>query len=140
MKAATEKKFVIAKDTKFDKKANTDADHALREMDRVLRWKKVHALLRKHNKKARKEQDKIAKECKEVREEKIFKKEKTEHMGLRFGVAIPPMTWNAIVAADMVAEGKSDLSSPNKEDYTDLRGSNKIVKDLGKAFPQYKVS
>lgn len=140
MKAATEKKFVILKTTGFDQKTNIAADHALREMDTVKRWKKVHDLLRKQNKKARKEQDKTAKECAEVRAEKIFKKANSEHMGLRFGVAVPPMTWDTLIAADMVATGESVLASPDKEEHQDLKGTNKIVKDLGRAFPQYKVS
>ena len=99
------------------------ADFVMREDDRVTRWKKIHELLRKNNKKARKEQDKVAKECAEVRSEKIYRKTKTKTMGLRFGVAMPPMTWNALVEAA-----------------TELTGSNKIVKDLERAFPQYKVS
>lgn len=139
-KAATEKKFTLKKDSKFDAKKQTEADHVMREMDRVLRWKKIHALLRKQNKKARKEQDKIAAECKSVREEGIFKRDKSEIMGLRFGVSLPPMTYHAIVQSDRLIDGHSELANPQKEDYLDLKGSNQIVRDLEKAFPQYKVT
>lgn len=140
MKAATEKKYTKLSNTKFDDKANREADHALREMDRVKRWKKVHDLLRKQNKKARKEQDVTAADCKYFRDEGLIRKDKTEILGLRWGVAMPPMTWNAMVQADVIATGKSDLRDYNKEADLDLKGSNQIVKDLEKAFPQYKVS
>jgi hypothetical protein len=139
-KAIAEKSFVIPNDTKYDKKANTEADHAMREQDRVLRWKKVHALLRKNNKKARKEQDKIAAECAEFRAEGLIRKDKSEKMGLRWGVSLPPMTYEALVIADTMVDGHSDLSSPDKEKHLDLKGSNQIVKDLERAFPQYKVA
>jgi hypothetical protein len=112
----------------------------MREMDRVVRWRKLHSLLRKQNKKARKEQDKIAKECAEVRNEGIFKRDKTEHLGLRFGVSLPPMVYHAIVQADRIIEGHSELANPNKEDYQNQKATNQLVKDLAKAFPQYKVT
>lgn len=138
--AAKEKKFIITKESKFDKKTQTEADHAMRELDRVLRWKKVHDLLRKNNKKARKEQDITAKDAKYFRDNKLIKKDKTEVMGLRWGVAMPPMTWNALIQADLIATGHSDLQHPDKEADLDLKGTNQIVKDLEQAFPQYRVS
>ena len=138
--AAKEKKFTITKGSKFDTKTQTEADHVMRELDRVLRWKKVHNLLRKNNKKARKEQDVTAKDCEYFRSEKLIKKEKTDEMGLRWGVAMPPMTWNAIIQADHIATGHSDLQATNKEADQDLKGTNQLVKDLEKAFPQYRVS
>lgn len=138
--AAKEKKFIIYKDSKFDDKTQTEADKAMRELDRVIRWKKVHDLLRKNNKKARKEQDITAKDAKYFRENKLIKKHTTKTMGLRWGVAMPPMTWNALIQADIIATGKSDLKAPDKEDTLDLKGTNQIVKDLEKAFPQYRVS
>lgn len=138
--AAKEKKFTITKGSKFDAKTQTEADHAMRELDRVIRWKKVHDLLRKNNKKARKEQDETAKDCEYFRKHKLIKKTKTEKMGLRWGVAMPPMTWNALIQADIIATGKSELQHPDKEAHLDLKGTNQIVKDLEKAFPQYKVS
>lgn len=140
MLAATEKKYKLSKDTKYDGDINRQADHALREQDRVIRWKKVHDLLRKQNKKARKEQDETAKDCAYFRKEKLIKKDKSEKLGLRWGVAMPPMTWNAIIQADLIATGHSDLKSPDKEASLDLKGTNQLVKDLEKAFPQYKVS
>lgn len=139
-KAATEKKFTLTKDSKFDYKKQTEADHAMREMDRVLRWKKIHKLLRTQNKKARKEQDKIAAECKSIREEGVFRRGKSQIMGLRFGVSLPPITYYALVNADRLIDGHSDLANPDKEADTDPKGSNQIVKDLEKAFPQYKVT
>lgn len=138
--AAQEKKFHTSKETKHDPKSNLKADHALRELDRVRRWKKVHDLLRNNNKKARKEQDETIKDAKYFRDKHLIKKEKTETMGLRWGVAIPPMTWSMLIKADIIATGHSDLAAPDKEDSIDLKGSNQIVKDLEKAFPQYKVS
>jgi hypothetical protein len=140
VEAAKEKKFVIPKQTKFDKDLHELGDFVMREDDRVTRWKSVHELLRRNNPTARKEQEQVAKECAEVRAEKLFRKKKTKVMGLRFGVAMPPMTWNALVEADILTFGKSDLQSTDKEDHLDLQGSNQIVKDLEKAFPQYKVS
>jgi hypothetical protein len=137
---ATEKKYVVPKETKHDAKAHKLADFVMREDDRVIRWKKIHDLLRKNNKKARKEQDKIAKECAEFRKEGLVRKDKTEVMGLRWGVSMPPITWQALVTADELAFGHSDLHHPDKEDDLDLKGSNQIVKDLEKAFPQYRVS
>lgn len=128
----------------YDKKSNELANKVIKAAesgDRVAHWKAVHQLLRHQNKKARKEQDKIAKECSEVRAEKIFKKTKSKVMGLRFGVAVPPMTWNALVTADRIAYGRSDLFNTDKEDHLDgIKGSNQIVKDLERAFPQYKVT
>lgn len=138
--AAKEKKFIIPKESKFDTKTQTEADHAMRELDRVIRWKKVHDLLRKNNKKARKEQDITAKDAKYFRDKKLIKKDKTETMGLRWGVAMPPMTWDALIQADIIATGHSDLKNPDKEGELDLKGTNQIVKDLEKAFPQYRVS
>jgi len=140
MLALQEKKFTISKDTKFDPKLNTEADHAMRELDRVLRWKKIHALLRKQNKKARKEQDVTAEDCKFFRQNGLIKSDKTEKLGLRWGVSLPPMTYNAIVAAERLTFGHSELANPDKEADLDLKGSNQIVKDLEKAFPQYKVA
>ena len=140
-KAAQEKDFKISKDSKYTSLAlQKQADEAMRELDRVKRWKKVHALLRKTNKQARKEQDETAKDAKYFRENKLIKKDKTKAMGLRWGVALPPTTYHAIVQADLVIEGHSELQHPDKEAYNDLKGSNTIVKDLEKAFPQYKVS
>ena len=141
MQAATEKKFTIPKDTKFQNKAIQKlADELMREDDRVIRWKKVHELLRKQNKKARKEQDQAAEDAKYFRDQGFIKKEKTGKLGLRFGVSIPPMTWNAMIQADLIAVGKSDLQSPDKESFQTKDATNSIVKDLEKAFPQYKVS
>lgn len=108
--------------------------------DRVRHWKAVYALLRHQNKKARAEQDKIAEECASVRKDKIFKKTKSKTMGLRFGVSMPPMTWNALVEADRIAFGRSDLFNTDKEEYQTKDGSNVIVKDLERAFPQFRVS
>lgn len=108
--------------------------------DRVKRWKLVHELLRKQNKKARKEQDVTAKDAKYFRDEKLIRKDKTKIMGLRWGVALPPTTYTALVQADVLVHGHSDLQHPDKEETLDLKGTNKIVRDLEKAFPQYKVA
>ena len=141
MQAVKEKTFVISKDTKFDAKKNTEADHVMRELDRVLRWKKIHSLLRKQNKKARKEQDTTAADCKFFRENGLVRSDKSEKMGLRWGVSLPPMTYNAIVAADRLISGHSDLANPDKEgSILGVTATNQLVKDLEKAFPQYKVA
>lgn len=127
----------------YTKKANELADNVIKaanSFDRVAHWKAVHALLRHQNKDARKEQDQTAKDCLSVRKEKIFKKTPSSKMGLRFGVSMPPTTWTALIEADTVAYGRSDLKSTDKESYTDLKATNAIVKDLEKAFPQYRVS
>lgn len=139
--AAQEKKFQVSKDTKYTSDAlQRQADEAMRELDRVIRWKKIHALLRKTNKKARKEQDITAEDAKFFRDNGLVKKDKTEILGLRWGVALPPMVYHAIVKADVIIDGKSDLQHPDKEGGLDLKSSNQLVKDLEKAFPQYKVS
>lgn len=127
----------------FDKKANELADEVIKAAksgDRVRHWKAVYKLLRHTNKKARKEQDITAKEAKEVREAKVVKKESSEVMGLRWGVAMPPTTWDALVEADYIAYGRSDLKDYDKESDKELTGSNQIVRDLEKAFPQFRVS
>lgn len=139
-KAATEKTFTVAEDTKHTDQFQKLADEAMRELDRVKRWKKIHNLLRKTNKKARKEQDTTAKDAKFFREKGLVKTDKTENLGLRWGVSLPPMTYNAIVTADTVINGISDLQYPDKEEDQDIKGTNQIVKDLEKAFPQYKVT
>lgn len=138
-KAAQEKKYTVAKDTKYQAKSQKQADEAMRELDRVIRWKKVHDLLRKHNKKARREQDVTAEDAKFFREQKLVKDEKTEHLGLRWGVAMPPTTYHALVQADLLIDGHSDLQHPDKEDSLTKDATNQIVHDLAKAFPQYKV-
>ena len=138
--ASQEKKFKISKETKFNDTINREADEAMRELDRVLRWKKVHKLLRKQNKKAREEQDLTAEDAKFFRDNKLIKDEKTKTLGLRWGVSLPPMTYNALVQADLLATGHSDLASPDKEGGLDLKSTNSIVHDLEKAFPQYKVA
>lgn len=127
--------------SKYDNKTN-DLAQAIIDCkdDRVKRWKLVHDLLRKQNKKARKEQDKTAADAKYFRDNKLIKKDKSKIMGLRWGVALPPTTYTAIVQADVLIFGKSDLQHPDKEADLDLKSTNKIVKDLEKAFPQYKVS
>lgn len=139
-KTVAEKKFTIPKETKFDKDNHKAADHLMRENDRVIRWKKIHDLLAEKNPKALKEQEETAKDCASVRKDKMFKKTKSKKMGLRFGVAMPPMTWNAIIASDRLIYGKCDLSETDKESYIDKKATNQVVKDLEKAFPQYKVS
>lgn len=127
--------------TKYNTKSNELAQQIIDcKDDRVKRWKLVHELLRKQNKKARQEQDKTAKDAKYFRDNKLVSKEKTKTMGLRWGVALPPTTYTALVQADVLVYGHSDLQHPDKEATLDLKGSNKIVKDLAKAFPQYKVS
>lgn len=127
--------------TKYTTKSNELAQQIIDcKDDRVKRWKLVHDLLRKQNKKARQEQDKTAKDAKYFRDNKLVRKDKTKTMGLRWGVALPPTTYTALVQADVLVFGKSDLQHPDKEATLDLKGSNKIVKDLEKAFPQYKVS
>jgi len=129
--------------SKHSKKANQLADaviEAAKSGDRVRHWKAVHELLRFQNKKAKAEQDATADECASVRKDKMFKKTKTKKMGLRFGVAMPPMTWNALVEADRLAYGRSDLHNTDKEEQLTKDGTNAIVKDLETAFPQYKVS
>lgn len=140
MQAAKEKKFSIPKQTDYKATQHTAADHLMREEDRVLRWKKIHKLLRAQNKKARKEQDQTAKDCKDARDEAWFKNDKSEVMGLRFGVALPPMTYQALVLSDRLIDGHSELANPDKEGGSSLQSSNQIVKDLAKAFPQYKVT
>lgn len=127
----------------FSKRANELADEVIRAAqsgNRVAHWKAVYKLLRHTNKKARQEADKVAKEAKSFRDEKLVSKEKTKKMGLRWGVSIPPMVWNALVTADTIAYGRSDLREYDKEADKDLKGSNQIVKDLEKAFPQFRVS
>ena len=127
--------------TKYNTKSNELAQQIIDcKDDRVKRWKLVHDLLRKQNKKARQEQNKTAKDAKYFRDNKLVRKDKTKTMGLRWGVALPPTTYTALVQADVLVFGKSDLQHPDKEATLDLKGSNKIVKDLEKAFPQYKVS
>ena len=140
-RVATEKKFIIPEGTDYsDESIHKLADEIMREDDRITRWKKIHKLMRKQNKKARKEQDETAKDCKSVREEGIFLKTKSKKLGLRFGVSLPPMTYNAIVQTDRHIFGSCDLSETNKEEYLSRDATNAIVKDLEKAFPQYKVS
>ena len=126
--------------TTKEKKLVDAVVNAAESGDRARRWKAVYDLLRFTNKKARKEQDEVAADCALMRSKGIFKKTKSKKMGLRFGVSIPPMTWNALVEADRLAYGRSDLFNTDKEDYKTKDGSNVIVKDLEKAFPQYRVS
>ena len=140
MIAAQEKKYSVPKETKFQSELHKQADEAMREEDRVLRWKKIHSLLRKQNKKARREQDVTAKDAKYFRDNKLIKKGNSKIMGLRWGVALPPTTYHAIVQADTLVDGHSDLQHPDKESDMDLKSTNKIVRDLEKAFPQYKVA
>ena len=132
----------MKKETSKYNKTQNDLAQAIIDCkdDRVKRWKLVNELLRKQNKKARKEQDEVIKDAKYFRDNKLIRKDKTKVMGLRWGVAIPPTTWTALVQADILVMGKSELQHPDKEATLDLKGSNKIVKDLEKAFPQYKVS
>lgn len=129
---------------KFDKKANELSNkviEAAESHDRAAHWRAVHDLLRHLNKKARKEQDATAKDCKAFRDAKVIKKDKSKIMGLRWGVSLPPMTYNALIEADIIAFGKSDLKDYDKEaDDAGITGSNGIVRDLEKALPMYKVS
>lgn len=127
----------------FDKKANELADKVIQSAksgDRVAHWQAVYALLIHTNKKAREEAEQTIKEAKAVRAAKVVKTVKSKHLGLRWGVAMPPMTWNALVEADRLAYGRSDLKEYNKEADSSPKGSNQIVKDLELAFPQFKVS
>lgn len=107
--------------------------------DRVARWQAIHELIRQKNKKAKREQDAVAKQCEWYREERIYKKTKSKIMGLKAGVQMPPMTWSALIEVDTAIFGKSDLRNTDKEAHKTPQGSNKIVRDLAKAFPQYKV-
>lgn len=139
-KAATEKTYETLEDSKHKATIQKQADEAMREMDRVTRWKKIHALLRKTNKLAKEEQDVTAEDAKFFRANGLVKKTKTKGMGLRWGVALPPTTYHALVQADLVIDGKSDLQHPDKEQYLSVKATNQIVRDLEKAFPQYKVA
>lgn len=129
---------------KYDKKANELANAVIKHAmahDRVKHWKAVYDLLMYQNEKARKEAEKVAEDAKIVRKSGVVKKTKSKTMGLRWGVAMPPMTWNALVEADRLAYGRSDLKEYDKEgDDAGIKGSNQIVKDLELAFPQFKVS
>lgn len=129
---------------KFDKKANQLADKVIKaanSYDRVAHWKAVYDLLIYQNDKARKEAEQTSKEAASVRKSGVVKKTKSKTMGLRWGVAMPPMIWNALVEADRLAYGRSDLKEYDKEaDLSGITGSNQIVKDLELAFPQFKVS
>lgn len=126
--------------SKYSDSTNALAQAILDEKDTVKRWRMVHDLLRLQNKKARKEQDKQAKAMADVRKHKIYNRRKARKGQLRFGVSIPNMTWNALVDTDILVTGTSVLRDPKKDEFTDKKATNQIVRDLAKAFPEYKAS
>jgi hypothetical protein len=126
--------------SKYSEEANSLADAILREKNAVKRWRMVHDLLRLQNKKARKEQNQQAKAMADIRKNKLYNTRKARHGRLVFGVSIPNVTWQALVEADIIATGTSVLKYPDKEHYKDKKATNKIVRDLAKAFPEYKAS
>lgn len=126
--------------TKHSKAANKKADAVITELNHIERWRLVHDLLGKQNKLARKEQKAHAKAMADVRKEKIYNKRKAKKGQLRFGVSIPNMTYQAIVDADMLIFGESMLFDPKKDEHSTPNATNKIVRDLAKAFPEYKAS
>lgn len=126
--------------TKYSDDSNSLADGIITETDRVKRWRMIHDLLRVQNKKARKEQKTHAKAMADVRKNKLYNKRKARRGQLRFGVSIPQMTYDAIVETDILVFGKSDIRNPEKENFHTPDATNSIVKDLAKAFPEYKAS
>lgn len=126
--------------SKYSEEAAQLADAIIKEKDDVKRWRMTHDLLRLQNKKAKREQDKQAKAMAEVRKTKLYNNRKARRGRLRFGVSIPNITWQALVETDMLVTGTSVLKYPDKEAYQDKKATNKIVRDLAKAFPEYKAS
>lgn len=112
----------------------------LDETDHKKRWRMVHDLLRQTNKIARREQDKQAKAMKKVREAKVYNTAGGGAAGMRFGVSVPNVTYQAIVESDMMVEGTSRLRAPEKQKYITKDATNQIVKDLEEVFPEYKAS
>jgi len=111
------------------------------EKDDVKRWRMIHDLLRETNPKARREQDKQAREMQKVRDEKLYNQKLVkEEGGLIFRVSLPRATYSALVESDLMLLGKSILLDPQKARHLDPRATNKIARKLSRAFPEYRVS
>ena len=61
-------------------------------------------------------------------------------MGLKFGVSVPRMTWQAIVGVDEMLDGKSRLFDTAKKESKDRSATNGLVQDLREVFPEYRVN
>jgi len=126
--------------SKYSKNTNSLAQAILEQKDPVKRWRMVHDLLALQNKKARKEQKQQAKAMADIRKAKLYNTRKARKGQLRFGVSIPNITWQALVETDILVDGTSVLKDPKKDEYQDKKATNKIVRDLAQAFPEYKAS
>lgn len=126
--------------SKYSKDTNSIAQTILDEKDATKRWRLVHDLLREQNKAARKEQNQQAKAMADIRRQKVYNRRKARRGQLRFGVSIPQLTWQALVETDFMVDGDSVLKNSDKEEQTDIKATNKIVRDLAEAFPEYKVN
>lgn len=116
------------------------AEDIVNETDYKKRWRKIHDLLGKTNPKALKEQKAQERALKKVRESKVYEKKEKGAMGLKFGVSVPRMTWQAIVGVDEMLDGKSRLFDTAKKESKDRSATNGLVQDLREVFPEYRVN
>lgn len=126
--------------SKYSEEANNLAQAIIDEKDHMKRWRMVHDLLAKQNKKAKREQEKQAKAMAAIRKAKLYNNRKARRGQLRFGVSIPNITWQALVHTDILVTGESILKDPKKGEHLTPDATNKIVKELATVFPEYKAS
>lgn len=116
------------------------AEEIVQEKDYKKRWRMVHDLLGKTNPKALKEQKAQKKALEKTRENKVYNTGETGDMGLKFGVSIPRMTWQAMVGVDEMLDGESRLFDTKKGEGKNKSSTNSLVQDLKEVFPEYRVS
>lgn len=117
----------------------------LAEIDRILklkgakRWRAVADLTLATNARVRKQHEKLLKEVEELRATRYNDNGSSPNSrNFRLGASIPEGVWKALVGFDMLADGTSKLYD-SKKDHNDPMATNKIVRDLAKAFPEYRV-
>lgn len=108
------------------------------DSDDVERWKKVAELGRRMNPQILAEHKKQMRAMRQARKHKLYRKDRGEGQ-LRFGVSMPPMTWELLISSDIMVKGSSRLYDPEKNKYSTKDATNGIVQDLMEAFPEYRA-
>lgn len=122
--------------TKKEKLA--EIDHILK-LKGAKRWRAVADLTIKTNARVRRQHEAQLREIERLRATRLNDNGSSSvNRNFRFGVSIPEGVWNAIVGFDLQVDGTSKLRDSNKN-HDKPMATNKIVRDLAKTFPEYRV-
>lgn len=117
----------------------------LAEIERIAklkgakRWRAVADFTIKTNAKVRKQHEAQLREIERLRDTRLNDNgSSATNKGFRFGVSVPTGVYKAIVGFDLQVDGDCLLRNPRKT-HEDPTGTNAIVRQLARTFPEYKV-